>query len=46
MHVYECNEYLYFRVNMYVVRLRVRLCVCMVIVCKSVRVCDYECAIV
>ena len=42
MHVYECNEYLYFRVNMYVVRIRARLCVCMVIVCKSVRVCDYE----
>ena len=42
MHVYECNEYLYFRVNMYVVRIRVRLCVFVVIVCESVRVCDYE----
>ena len=42
MHVYECNEYLYFRVNMYVVRIRVHLCVYVVIVCKSVRVCDSE----
>ena len=42
MHVYESNEYLYFRVNMYVVRIHVRLCVYVVIVCKSVRVGDYE----